>query len=121
MAANIVEVVDDLITVRVSGLLTHPELTAVQNQIVQQVQQSGMVRVLVLTEHFAGWEKGGNWGDISFQADHDADIEKMAIVGDAKWEELTSIFPARGLRPFPIEYFLPDELEKAREWIALPA
>ena len=45
----------------------------------------------------------------------------MAIVGDAKWEELTSIFTARGLRPFPIEYFLPDELEKAREWIALPA
>jgi hypothetical protein len=121
MAASIVEVVDDLITVHISGLLTHDELAAVQKAIVQQLHHAGMVRVLVLTEHFAGWEKGGNWGDISFQADHDGDIEKMAIVGDAKWEELTSIFTARGLRPFPIEYFLSDELDKAREWIALPA
>lgn len=121
MAASMVEVVDDLITVRISGLLTHSELTGLQTQIVRELQHSGMVRVLILTENFTGWEKGGNWGDISFQADHDADIEKMAIVGEAKWEELASIFTGRGLRPFPIEYFLPDEIEKARAWIALPA
>ena len=74
MAASMEEVEDDLITVRISGLLTHSELTGLQTQIVRELQHSGMVRVLILTENFTGWEKGGDWGDISFQADHDAYI-----------------------------------------------
>jgi hypothetical protein len=74
--------------------------------------------MLVLAENFRGWAQGGNWGDLSFQVEHDKHIEKLAIVGDKKWEDLALIFVAQGLRPFPVEYFQPTELSKARAWLA---
>jgi hypothetical protein len=42
----------------------------------------------------------------------------MAIVGEKKWEDLTLMFVAKGLRSFPIEYFQPVELARARAWLA---
>ena len=57
----------------------------------------GKWRILVLTENFAGWERGGDWNDFSF-SDNDASIEQMAIVGERKWEELALLFTAKGLR-----------------------
>jgi len=42
----------------------------------------------------------------------------MAIVGDKKWEDLTLLFTAKGLRKFPIEYFEPAAIAKARAWLA---
>ncbi len=59
--------------------------------------------MLVLTDNFEGWERGGAWNDFSF-SDSDASIERMAIVGDRKWEDLALLFTAKGLRAFPIEY-----------------
>ena len=85
------------------------------------MKEHGKVRILVVAENFEGWQRGGNWGDISFQLEHDAEIERMAIVGDRKWEDLTLVFAAKGLRKFPIEYFEPGELSRARAWLAEPA
>ena len=73
--------------------------------------------MLVLTENFAGWERGGTWNDFSFQAEADAGIERMAIVGARKWKDLALMFTAKGLRKFPIEYFEPAQLAQARAWL----
>jgi hypothetical protein len=42
----------------------------------------------------------------------------MAMVGEKKWEQLALIFAAKPIRKFPVEYFQPAELEKARTWLA---
>ena len=55
--------------------------------------------------------------DFSFQVAHDDDIERMAIVGDEQWRDLTLLFTSQGLRPFPIEYFAPGRLAEARAWL----
>lgn len=47
---------------------------------------------------------------------HHSDIARLAMVGDAKWEE----WMAKVCRPFvgaDIEYFDISELDAAREWI----
>jgi hypothetical protein len=44
----------------------------------------------------------------------------MAIVGDRRWKDLALIFACKGIRPFPIEYFAPSEIEKARVWLTGP-
>lgn len=44
-------------------------------------------------------------------------IGKMAIVGDRRWEALALVFAARPVRGFPIEYFGPAELGRARAWL----
>jgi hypothetical protein len=80
----------------------------------------GKWRVLVIAENFAGWERGAKWDDFSFQAQHDSSIQKMAIVGERKWQELTELFTAKGMRAFPIEYFEPTQTAAARAWLAAP-
>jgi hypothetical protein len=117
MGAEIVNVSGGVLTMKVSGKLTQAELAAVQKAAGEIISKEGRLRILVLTENFAGWERG-EWGDFSFQAEHDASIERMAIVGDRKWEDLALMFTAKGLRKFPIEYFEPARLAAARAWLA---
>jgi hypothetical protein len=47
--------------------------------------------VLVIVENFKGWERGADWGDRDFFVEHDHQIEKIAIVGDPKWELQTLV------------------------------
>lgn len=117
MSAEIVDVNAGVVTTRVSGTLTQAALSEMQKALAEVIRTQGKVRLLVLAEHFAGWERGGAWDDFSFQAQYDPSIEKMAIVGDQRWEDLALIFTAKDLRRFPIEYFTPDEMDKARAWL----
>jgi SpoIIAA-like len=118
MGAEIVNVSGGVLTVKVSGKLTQTELATLQQATGEIIGKQGKLRILVLTENFTGWERGGAWGDFSFQAENDASIERMAIVGDRKWEDLALMFIAKGLRKFPIEYFEPARLAAARDWLA---
>jgi hypothetical protein len=118
MSAEIIDAAGGLVTVRITGRLTQPALAALQKAVGDIIQKQGRARLLVLVENFEGWQRGGDWGDLSFQIEHDAQIERMAIVGDKKWEDLALIFTAKGLRKFPIEYFEPAQIAKARAWLA---
>jgi len=118
MSAKIVDSTGGVLTIKFTGKLRQPELAAVQRSTREFVEQHGKVRVLAVVENFQGWEKGGDWGDLSLQMEVDPHIEKMAIVGERRWEELALIFTAKGLRRFPIEYFPPAELGRARAWLA---
>jgi hypothetical protein len=118
MSAEISNVSGSVLTLKVSGKLTQAELAAVQKSAGDIIREQGKVRILVLTEKFQGWERAGDWSDFSFQEEHDANIERMAIVGERKWEDLALIFTANGLRRFPIEYFEPAQLAAARGWLA---
>lgn len=117
MSAEIVDVNAGVVTTRVSGTLTQAALSEMQKALAEVIRSHGKVRILVLAENFAGWERGGAWDDFSFQAHYDPSIEKMAIVGEQRWEDLALIFTAKDLRRFPIEYFTSSELDKARAWL----
>ena len=120
MGAQIVDVVGDLVTCKVWGTLTQAELGTLQREASAIMQTRTSIRLLVIVEHFQGWERG-EWEDFAFQATHDAKIERMALVGDQRWEELTEAFVGKGLREFPIDYFAPPDLGKALRWLAREA
>jgi len=117
MSAEIANVSGHVLTMKVSGTLSQAELAGMQSAAAGVISAGGKWRILVLTENFEGWERGGTWNDFSF-TDHDASIERMAIVGERRWEQLTMLFTASGLRGFPIEYFEPGQLAEARQWLA---
>ena len=120
MSAELIKACDGLLTVRFSGKLKFAELQALQKAAGDAIEKNGKVRVLCLAEDFGGWEKNEGWGDISFQAKYDPFIEKIAIVGDLRWEELALLFTSKGIRSVPIEYFAPPELGKACQWLGVP-
>lgn len=118
MSAEIIDNTENILTARISGTLSHPKLAALQQAASEIINKQGKARLLVVAENFQGWQRGGDWGDLSFQLEHDAHIEKMAIVGDKKWEDLALVFASKGFRSFPIEYFATADLAKARAWLA---
>jgi hypothetical protein len=36
---------------------------------------------------FQGWEAAALWDDIKFNAAHFTDIDRLAMVGDKKWDQ----------------------------------
>jgi len=118
MSIEIVSASDGVLTFKVTGQLNQAEFAAAQKRAGEIIRQQGKVRLLVLVENFAGMAKAGDWGDVSFQADYDPFIEKLAIVGDRKWEEVALLFTGKGVRRVPIEYFPAADLAKAGTWLA---
>ena len=118
MAVKIVDTSDGVLTVEFTGLLKKSELEQAQKAAIDLIQKHGKVSLFAIAKDFQGWAKEGDWGDLSFQAKYDKHIEKIAIVGEKKWEDLALAFTAKGFRPVAIEYFLPGDLAKARAWLA---
>jgi len=117
MGAEITDSENGIVTMQVTGKLAEADLAKVQQRVATIIRGEGKIRILVLAESFEGWDRG-KWNEFAFQERNDPYIEKMAIVGDKQWQDLALMFTAKGLRPFPIEYFAPGELAKARAWLA---
>lgn len=117
MSVEIVNVANGIITMKISGKLSYPDLVAAQATAVQIFRQYGRMRILVLAKDFLGWERGGNWDDTSFTTEYDQYMEKMAIVGKKKWEDEAFMFTGKDFRQCRIEYFPPEEVAKAKAWL----
>lgn len=118
MSAEISGMSEGVLTVKIAGRLAEEDLAALQDRTADIIRNHGKIRILVLAEAFEGWQQGGRWDDFSLQEKNDAYIEKMAIVGEQRWEDLALIFTAKDLRPFQIEYFSSPELARAQAWLA---
>ncbi len=107
----------DLGVFRVSGQLSVAELEQAQGECEALIKKESQIKILVVLENFAGWEKVKGWEDVSFPLRNDPYIKKMAIVGDAEWRDLVFAFTGKGLRKVPIECFDVNQEEAARQWL----
>ena len=76
----------------------------------------GSVRLLVQFEDFHGWDLHGAWDDFKFGIEHYADTERIAVIGDQRWEQWMTLL----WKPFSraeIRYFDGDETDQAWAWI----
>ncbi len=117
MACEIVGNQGDLITVKVSGKLKWAEFAQAERTASAIMRSGRKVRFLILAENFQGWDTQGAWGDLDFQLRHDKQIERIALVGEKHWQELTEVFVGKGLRPVDIRYFTPSQEVLARAWV----
>ncbi len=79
---------------------------------------AGTVKLLVLLESFTGWERGAAWDDTEFFFSHLNDIEKIAVVGNPRWEAEVLAFTGAGLRQGPVKFFPETGESEARAWLA---
>jgi hypothetical protein len=117
MPCEIVEKEKGLITLKISGKLKRAELAQAEKVAIEAMGSTNKIKFLVLTENFQGWDNKDNWEDVSFQSEYDSQIEKIAIVGEKRWQELAEVFTGKGLRAVDIRYFTPSEASAARNWI----
>ena len=79
----------------------------------------GKVRLFVQFEDFHGWDLHAAWDDLKFGLKHYSDFERIAMVGDRKWEKWT----ANICKPFTkakVKYFDKFEVDAAWKWLESP-
>jgi len=81
------------------------------------IKNQGKVRLLAQLEDFHGWDLHALWDDTKFATQHCADVERIAMVGEKKWQE----WMAKVCKPFTkagIKYFDHTEIDAAWKWLA---
>ena len=105
-----------LIVVHVSGKLAKADYEHFVPEFERLVGQHGKLRVLFEMTGFHGWEVGALWEDTKFAIKHFADIERIAMVGETKWQHGMATF----CKPFTkatIQYFDHTKAAEARNWL----
>lgn len=102
------------------GVMSEADLSAVQQASREVIEREGSVRVLVILQHYQGFDSAADWTDIGFTAEYGDRIERIAIVGDAKWEVAALAFTGKGTRLTEIEYFPVGSFSSARAWLDRP-
>ena len=105
-----------ILIIRVMGKLQKEDYEAFIPQIEKLIEEHGKLRVLFDMHDFHGWSAGALWEDVKFDLKHFKDIERLAIVGESKWQHGMAVF----CKPFTtaeIRYFDRSEFDKARKWI----
>lgn len=80
------------------------------------VAAQGKVRLLAVFEDFHGWDAQAAWDDFKVGLKHYADIERIAVVGDHRWEK----WMAGMMQAFTrgeVKFFPSAELPAAWNWV----
>jgi len=109
---------DGIVHARLSGAMTLADQQALEGLAKRMIDAGGKVRLLVTLEGFESWEKDSAWGDdLGFQLDYGNDIVRIAVVGDQRWKDQALMFLGKGFRDTAIEFFPPDSLAVAKDWV----
>jgi hypothetical protein len=104
------------VSVQTTGKLTKEDYEHFVPEIEQMVKEHGKIRLLFEMHDFHGWKAGALWEDIKFDIKHFSDIERLAVVGEKRWEQQMAAF----CRPFTtakIRYFDHTSIDEAKGWL----
>ena len=105
-----------LVAVHVTGKLVKADYERCVPELERLIRQHGKLRLLFEFTDFHGWEAGALWDEIKLDTKLFADIERIAMVGDKKWEHGVATF----YKPFTratIRYFDQANAAEARKWL----
>lgn len=105
-----------ILVLHVSGKLTREDYTRFLPEVERQVQKHGKIRILFEMHDFHGWSTGALWDDFKFDLKHFRDIERLAVIGEKKWQKGMATF----CRPFTtaeVRYFDHSQSAVADAWL----
>ena len=105
-----------ILIVHVSGKLAKADYEHFVPEFERLVRQHGKLRVLFDMTGLHGWEAGAAWEDFKFGLAHFADIERLAMVGERKWQQGMATF----CKPFTkatVRYFDHAHSVEVRQWL----
>ena len=118
MSANIqYDPATEICELHIRGTLKRDEFTSCENELAAAISAGSKPRLLVVCDHFGGWERGEDWNNLDFMFTHGNKIVKIAIVGAGTKEEELKAFTGAGMRPTPVKFFPTDGLPDAETWL----
>lgn len=107
---------EKVLHVRVSGRLSDADYRQFVPEVEALLARHGSLRLLVELADFHGWNAGALWDDFKVYLKHGDEIDRLAIVGEKRWQE----WMTRLARPFlraEVRYFDHGHEGEARRWI----
>lgn len=102
--------------VQISGKLSKGDYNVISPAIDRQAKRNETIRVLFELKNFKGWTLGAVWEDLMVSFKHYSKFERIAIVGDRRWEK--SLTPLRKLfTGAEVRFFDSLELVEAQAWM----
>jgi hypothetical protein len=108
--------VGNIVTLKFKGKVSKSDYEQFVPQLEYLMDGKAKIRLLVELHDFEGWTAGALWEDTKFATRHFNDIERLAVVGEARWERGMTIF----IRPFTmaaVKFFDRQEIDQARQWV----
>jgi hypothetical protein len=105
-----------LLAVHVSGKLAKADYELFVPEFERLAGLHGKLRVLFDMAGLHGWTAGALWADTKFAMHHFSDIDRLAVVGEKKWQEGMATF----CKPFTkatVKYFDHSAADEARQWL----
>jgi hypothetical protein len=106
-----------ILVIHISGKLVKADYPDFVAKFEHLVRQHGKLRVLFDMTGFHGWDLGAAREDIKFDIKHFADIERLAMIGEKRWQHRMGMF----FKPFTkatTRYFDHADAAAAREWLS---
>lgn len=107
---------DHIVYMVAKGKLDDDDYDKILPLLRQKIEDHGKVSWYFQMEDFKGWSFNAFWRDIQFDVKNNNKMERIAIVGENKWQEAMTDF----MKPFAdaeIKYFDEDKAAEAKEWI----
>ncbi len=108
-----------LLAVHIVGNLVREDYGRFVPEFERLVRIHGKLRLLLDMTGFLGWKEGSLWEELKFDLKHFSDIERIAMVGENKWQQGMATF----CKPFTqatVRYFDHAKTAEAHQWLAEP-
>ena len=105
-----------ILILNLSGKLSKEDYAHFTPAVERAVKDHGTIRILVKMHGFHGWTLGALWEDVKFDLHHFSHIERLALVGESRWEAGMAVF----CKPFTtakVRYFDESKADEASRWI----
>jgi hypothetical protein len=101
----------------VRGKIDESQFRELQANAAQVIDSHGAIKVLFDMRNLKGWRKPPNADNLEFLIKYDAQIKKIAAVGEAEHKDAAMMFCGAGYRKAEVRYFVSAEIDKARTWV----
>lgn len=102
--------------IHLNGTLTKEDYARFVPDTEEMIRQHEKINMLIMMDDFHGWDAGALWEDIKWDAKHFNHVERIAVVGDQKWQKWMTTF----CKPFTtakVRYFDHGQVPEARAWL----
>ena len=107
---------DNILGFTLSGKLHDEDYKHFVPTVDAAIASHGKVRMLAHFVDFHGWDISALWDDIKFATTHCTKVDRIALVGDKRWEE----WMAKVCKPFTtaqLRYFDSAQIDAAWAWL----
>jgi hypothetical protein len=106
---------DRILRLRVSGRLVKRDYERFVPAF-ERIATAGPVRMLIELQDFQGWDLPGLWEELKFDALHQDELTRIAVVGESAAQALGTRLSNLFFRA-EVRYFPREDADEARRWL----